>query len=625
MIKALSNKIVYIWIFLLVGIVLCMSFLTYSDNVAYAVNYDDFSGNYLTESEFYNDYNALDSTNFYRDSKVQNVCRENNIVGENFAFDFGAGVLRNDLETLVFRFNLTNPEFEKDKYYYYIQSFVVYECSDDGTTANPVLDVVISHFLFEDEQTDNVLIKRYAYSDVEIGIKAYTQGMNLGSLGLFEPGFIKDGYSLISSWSMVDNNLFLGGGHSLEVALKTSSPYTKYFLRSSSTLLGKNFLGYETSLLDSSIVSVYDVLKNVANNESLDQFCDKKTDAENILYNFSMKKVQIGYLQRIGSTPFAARVTAYVEVPVVDNLIRVADVKSALGIETLAVMQSACDSFVYDENEDMYKAHYFKSVWLSAKTSEGESQEFYLDCNLSFRDYYYPLVRDEILPSGDDGYEYFFNRIKQKCPEVMDYRDYELYGYFGYVTMPVTYSFSEFIFNVCDSSQANFKGTVDSIRNTGVLSKDSYNKLLKDYKYGFLQRVWNNIIGALDVYQAYHYSFYVDSGVLEAFIAHNGAKDMYDNASRVGTATKDTAQKVSTFVSNVFNKLGKWFDDNSELFATIAGVFLGLIALLVVLAVIAKFTGKPKKQVKSKQVSKPKNKTAKKKVNNAKKKEIHKR
>jgi len=321
-------------------------------------------------------------------------------------------------------------------------------------------------------------------------------------------------------------------------------------------------------------------------------------------------------LKRVGTTPFATPVRAYVNVPVVDNQIRVADVKNALGLDTMAVMQSSCDYFKYDSDKDIYQAYYYKSVWLSAKTADGNNQDLYLDCNLSFKDFYEPLARDGILPTGDDGYEYFFNRIKYNFPELEGLKEHEVYGYFGYVALPKTYTFSQLFFEVFDASKANYQGTVDSICNLGYLSGESYSKLLNDYHYSFLSKVWNIAVGNFAGYEAYHYSFYVDSGVLESFIAHNGASDMQDNLSRFGTITRDTTSSVVNFFTDSLKNINEWFGKNRTLFITLTAVFFGIIALLIFLAIISKIMSSSKKQSKANVTTKKH-----KKVKNAKKKE----
>lgn len=611
------RKITKICILLFVGIAL---FILFSAFPKTALAVDD---NIVVDNEHYVDYSSLDTTSYYREYAVTNREVAYKKGGDIFAFENGASVVKNDLNMLVFKLNLLKPEYEKGKVLLYLQSFVVYECSSDSMTATPIADVVISHVCTGDVQEEAVFFKRFQYSDVKVGIKQYLKGMgdNVGvSPVTFAVGYLNDGYDLISLRKGIGKSLFINGGNSLEIAIKGSSPYTRYFVRSASYLAMEGRNNYIEETLDSSVVSVYDVLKNLSMSETLDSLGDKKTEAENIVYNFSTQKVQIIYLKRVGTTPFATTARAYVDVPVAENEIRVADVKNALGLDTMAVMQSSCDYFKYDSAEDIYRAYYYKSVWLSAKTADGNNQDLYLDCNLSFKDFYEPLVRDGILPIGDDGYEYFFNRMKYNFPELEGLKEHEVYGYFGYVALPKTYTFSQLFFEVFDASKANYKGTVDSMCNLGNLSKESYSKLLNDYHYNFLSRVWNVGVGAFAGYEAYHYSFYVDSGVLESFIAHNGAKDMQDNLSRLGIATRDTAESVANFFTKFVKKIGEWFEKNKVLFGTIAGIIFGIIFLSMLFFVVSKATRSSQK--KSTKPTKSKRKKA---VKNGKKKEIHKR
>ncbi len=607
------QRITVVWIFLIVSIALCVLFSAFPE-ITFAA-YD----NIVVDSKYYVDYSSLDTTSYYREYAVTNREIKYEKSGNIFAFENGASIAKNDLNTLVFKLNLLKPEYEKDKVFWYLQSFVIYECSNDSMTATPIADVVISHVCDESSQEESVFLKRLQYGDVKVGIKQYLKGKDdkfIGASLTFAIGYVADGYEPIVLRSGIGKSLFINGGKSLEIAIKGSSPYTRYFVRSTSYLAMGGRNNYIEETLDSSVVSVYDVLKNLSMSETLDSLGDKKTEAENIVYNFATQKVQIVYLKRVGTTPFATTARAYVDVPVAENEIRVADVRNALGLDTMAVMQSSCDYFKYDADEDVYRAYYYKSVWLSAKTADGKNQDLYLDCNLSFKDFYEPLVRDGILPTGDDGYEYFFNRMKYNFPELEGLKEHEVYGYFGYVALPKTYTFSQLFFEVFDASKANYQGTVDSICNLGNLSKDSYSKLLNDYNYGFLSQVWNISVGAFAGYEAYHYSFYVDSGVLESFIAHNGAKDMQDNLSRLGIATRDTAESVTNFFTIFVKKIGEWFEKNKVLFGTIAGIILGLVVLSMLLIIVSKVI----KSIKHKS-TKQKKSNSKRTAKNGKKKE----
>ena len=97
------NKILYLWIFLIVCIGFCMLSLMQS-NIAYAAS----ENVQIIESKYYKNYESIDSTNFYRDTTIQNAGREYPVTGENFAFVLDAGVIKDDFNSLVFRLNLTN-------------------------------------------------------------------------------------------------------------------------------------------------------------------------------------------------------------------------------------------------------------------------------------------------------------------------------------------------------------------------------------------------------------------------------------------------------------------------------------------------------------------------------------
>lgn len=70
---------------------------------------------------------------------------------------------------------------------------------------------------------------------------------------------------------------------------------------------------------------------------------------------------------------------------------------SFLGIETFAVGQSSCQYFKEDTSTGIFNAYYLKNVWLSSKDANGSSMNLFLDINVSYKDFYYPFVRDGIF------------------------------------------------------------------------------------------------------------------------------------------------------------------------------------------------------------------------------------
>lgn len=91
---------------------------------------------------------------------------------------------------------------------------------------------------------------------------------------------------------------------------------------------------------------------------------------------------------------------------------------------------------------------------------------------------------------------------------------------------------------------------------------------------------------------------------------------MQDNLSRLGIATRDTAESVANFFTKIVKKIGEWFEKNRVLFGTIAGIILGIIFLSMLLFVVSKATRSSQK--KSTKPIKSKRKKA---VKNGKKKE----
>lgn len=91
---------------------------------------------------------------------------------------------------------------------------------------------------------------------------------------------------------------------------------------------------------------------------------------------------------------------------------------------------------------------------------------------------------------------------------------------------------------------------------------------------------------------------------------------MQDNLSRLGIATRDTAESVANFFTNFVKKLGEWFEKNKVLFGTIAGIILGIIFLSMLFSVVSKAARSSQKKL-----TKPTKSKRKKAVKNAKKKE----
>lgn len=152
-------------------------------------------------------------------------------------------------------------------------------------------------------------------------------------------------------------------------------------------------------------------------------------------------------------------------------------------------------------------------------------------------------------------YEWFWSTMIVKYPEISGIDDGDLYGYFGYTSVPYTYTLNQLIYELFDGSP-NMDGVVRYFSYREDLDYDSYIKLLNDYQYGWLSKAWNTVAGFLSgsKYPADHYFFYCDGEEDNAFIGENGADDAYDNSSALVNKAEDVIEAVSTFFSTELSK-----------------------------------------------------------------------
>lgn len=276
-------------------------------------------------------------------------------------------------------------------------------------------------------------------------------------------------------------------------------------------------------------VVVFGVLPTIAFAESTEQF------------------IKFEYLQRIDGTPFAHKVQTMIKVPVyANNTIKLADVKKTLQCERFGVMQSYCRTFEYDRQRNVYKAVYYKSVYLNAKTVDGNSFNYYLDCNLSYDDYFGCFVDDGIVDSGL--YDFYLNRIYDTYPALDDYDADDIYGYWGMIVIPKGNDLNQAWADLFGTA-TTYSGVLEKFLYTRAISNEEYNKLLNDYQYGFLEILWKNLVGWVGSYEADYYMIYCDSQTFEAYIAENGADDINDNRGAVGNGLKDMVERFKDFFS----------------------------------------------------------------------------
>ena len=147
----------------------------------------------------------------------------------------------------------------------------------------------------------------------------------------------------------------------------------------------------------------------------------------------------------------------------------------------------------FDEiSEKVYNVDYLKAITFTAETSDGNTFNYYLDINNTYADVFNPFIETQTLPDGAS--ETFYNSMLNDYPEIEDIPKEDLYGFFGFVMIPNTYTINSALAEIFGET-TKFDGVLKhKYLKLGVTAGD-YAKLLSDYNYGWLSIVWNEVAG----------------------------------------------------------------------------------------------------------------------------------
>lgn len=324
--------------------------------------------------------------------------------------------------------------------------------------------------------------------------------------------------------------------------------------------------------LYTSIRSPKEILQNMKNAGALEEeFPDEdlRNQAEEVLGLVVKKRITVAYLEQIGNTPFARRVEESFEMYVSNGVTDLTELSSSSILEglnkaTLLCLGSFVEKFVKDETrQNYYVAQYYKGVYLSAYTNGGQSadpnsstgSQYFLDINLSYDDYYGKLVDDGII--SEEMYSVVYNQdILGKYPELEIYGSEDLYGYFGYIVIPTTYSLMD-VWGEIFSIKTSIGGVCVAFDWEDKITLSAYNKLTTDYGYHWILRTLSGIAGFITPsgYTVDHYIFYADNAASEdVWIGQNGAVDSEDQTpsfnKTVEQQTLELMQSTMDFLNN---------------------------------------------------------------------------
>lgn len=338
--------------------------------------------------------------------------------------------------------------------------------------------------------------------------------------------------------------------------------------------------------------SIYDIINGMNEDEILESvFYNSNIDDEGYdpeagytralsILGSEEKTVTVKYLVPIEGTPYATHVITDVTVWVNNMLIDKDDVAIALGVDGFNCFDSFCYDFTYNDNEDIYEAYYLKNVWLRAVTTDGNYVDYFLDINQSYEDFYYPFVYDGIMQ--EDLYEFIFsNRMLLEYPELERYTFDEVYGYFGLVVIPTTYSLNTLWTEMFDTKTSQI-GVVKNFSFDMIIDESDYNALLNDYGYTWLERAWNGVSSWVGGQSASFYLVYSE-GATDAGIGEGGQTD-FENPD--GAIEDDVQEGVSVVFNAVGNFFSSIFSDKTTTIIFISALIVAAVAITVTIIVI---------------------------------------
>ena len=349
------------------------------------------------------------------------------------------------------------------------------------------------------------------------------------------------------------------------------------------------------SFISTSPHSVISYLTDCNNNGVL-EFNDENANAYALsLLNYHYRTVDFHYLSQIGETPFAYRKKVTFTYPTFDDSIDMDLILYHLELQDIKYGDMTfLDAKVHNYDElpvsNSYCANYYPSVWLRSSTESGHYADYFIDCNKSYYDFYYPLVRDNIISQGL--YDYLFNQFVLKYPELTYsefYSPSEIYGFWGYFVTPRDYSLDE-AFVSAFGIKTEKQGYFDFFSFDSEFNKTSYEKLLgEDYKYSFLETLWATSLDKLNtgaVNCKVYISIFNNSG--EAFVGEGGQTDK-DNPG--GAIHNNVTIPFFGAMANGFEAFLSLFSNVASLKSFYMVIIVIALVLLIIWLLVKVFSG----------------------------------
>lgn len=487
-------------------------------------------------------------------------------------------------------------EYGKKAKDYFEYKYTIYRDNGDGKTAVPTDEIIVVYdYAFGEKDVSlsrEVYYKALRNDNEKVNVFLsgdYDYKFSDGTIETINKNGISGKYA---GYTLIEGGTLSMAPYSTVIEIEAQSPYTQFYVEFEyNYYLEKQynmwlFEGYKvesytyTDACRSNRSSAKNVLLEADSAGTLEDLLtgENLTKAQEIIGSTVVKRVKIKYLEQIGSTPFAKHVYKNVDVPVVQDKINVQDVASFLGLTTFDCLGSLCEEFRWSDAEDCYVAYYYVDTWIEAQTTDEHSEKYFLDINKSFYETYYGYVEAGIF--SEQLYEFVWKEVLKAHSDVRGLEAGSVYGLFGLVVMPEAYTVQtmyEKIFG--ESGTFESENITSFFVTTETISKDSYNKLLDEYDYSWLERLWGDVFVQAEVVEAKATYF--------LFMADPGS-----TYGKVGEGDQDDVPPLKEMIGNWFENLKEVFNGSGG--SCSGGLSFGTILLIAGVFAVVIFLRKRK-------------------------------
>lgn len=337
-------------------------------------------------------------------------------------------------------------------------------------------------------------------------------------------------------------------------------------------------------------------------NVSYKDFVTGATEGGSLIIEGCPTLVTLEYLERIEGTPFATLKSKEITVPLSYHLdsegnkilnlysLDINDFLDAMELSSFGVLQSYVKNFDFKGIVDglpKFKAIYYETYYLNSKTADGCFENFYIDCNMSFKEFFAkerlvsyidksdtskPVDKTIVLATEKD-VEVFANSLYSAYPEQLGtYTLDEIYGYWSLVSIPKSYTFNGFFSEI---GGGTFKSDgVVTFATQQSLSAKEIKILQEDYNMSGTYRFLNflgKLFSADKDYIVWCHMLYVNGGDTELLITQNGSNKL---ESTQGSIINESDKFLDSL------EWDESFKQNLALIA-VAGLFLIVFAIIL--------------------------------------------